>query len=506
MLNAATSDLASLINRLDLRTPDSTPHTSRTHWDTEDMTEPLPSARGSPIRRAATMGLSSIVASAPGTPKSAQPPTSPRGHQISITSLRPYAQSRTPSKRNSGVATTMTVHATPHPLIGQPIIPMPMSPSQLKKDALATREGTPKLRSVGSLSKTAAAVPASPTTDTLRGTLKRRSTQMLAAIFSTPELPPRAESPPPPIQPLAPPPPRRAVSPSTKPLRPSRLLARKDDPAPSTSEISSSLSSNVNNVLSTTVKMKKNVSPRPNTNTHDGTITTKTKTTPASGALQAATPPPASHDATSPRLPPGSTFGLSRPPSKTLRTPNAAPDTPTPPSTRACGHVRKSSSLVALAPPTKGHARQQSGQLSTDQRRNLGMKGTLGMGSTADDDVPLEDGDSDVPDELQTIISSAENTVAFPADVLSRELVARPTPPSPGPPPPMPPPTPVTTPAGTLNLPLPRRISIPVFQAFVGEEGGEPSAASPTDSTEDTKKSFDFTGSSCWFDYPRWSC
>ncbi|KAL4064764.1 hypothetical protein V8B97DRAFT_2010772 [Scleroderma yunnanense] len=146
---------------------------------------------------------------------------------------------------------------------------------------------------------------------------------------------------------------------------------------------------------------------------------------------------------------------------------------------RAQGHVRKSSSLVPI------QNQDNSLPIPPEARRNLGLTGTMGgsIGSTADQEFDASDPDSDIPDELQVILSNSDqevdDTLSFDPKLLHLPL------PSPGLPPEVP-------------LPIPRDPvpEMPVFRANVIDEDDrhadiEEAAIS---SEDDTKKSFDFTG------------
>ena len=179
--------------------------------------------------------------------------------------------------------------------------------------------------------------------------------------------------------------------------------------------------------------------------------------------------------------------------------------------------------------------------LDADARRELGFKGTMGV---TDDDIaqPLneEDSDSDIPDELQVILSQSgdtrtsncpldavDDTLSFipPKSVSSSKL---PLPPSPGLPPAVPLPTPSTTPSVIYSPSLAPSPPAPTFLAFldpspspeptpdlappittevptltlrpVSEDGAneadidEPYYCASPGSEDDTKQSFDFTG------------
>ncbi|KAG1847994.1 hypothetical protein C8R48DRAFT_779063 [Suillus tomentosus] len=162
---------------------------------------------------------------------------------------------------------------------------------------------------------------------------------------------------------------------------------------------------------------------------------------------------------------------------------------------KARGHERKPSSLVPME-----HAHLQLRCDTTDDipkpldspgllilpdaRRNLGLAGTLGD-SVGAQELDASDPDSDIPDELQIILSNsdheADDTLSFNPNL----AVAHPPLPSPGLPPEMP-------------LPLPKGsvTGAPVFRAKVIDEDDHHADVEEAgmSSEDDTKKSFDFTG------------
>ncbi|KAH9896427.1 hypothetical protein C8Q73DRAFT_788785 [Cubamyces lactineus] len=172
-----------------------------------------------------------------------------------------------------------------------------------------------------------------------------------------------------------------------------------------------------------------------------------------------------------------------------LESSSAAPS-PTPVFSRVGGHHRKSSSLIPMnSKGSVGSLRRMGVPISAEARKGLGLCGTLG-GST-EPEVDPEDPDSDIPDELQVILSgNSDDDMTQPLD----DTLSFKAPSSPGSPP-------------KTALPLPEQVAeqdvepqVPVFQAqlFDAEakqaelddgEGGHDSG-----SENDTKKSFDFTG------------
>jgi hypothetical protein len=160
---------------------------------------------------------------------------------------------------------------------------------------------------------------------------------------------------------------------------------------------------------------------------------------------------------------------------------------------KAKGHERKPSSLVPVE-----HAHLQlrcdtpddipksldspSLLILPDARRNLGLAGTLG-GSVGGQELDASDPDSDIPDELQIILSNsdheADDTLSFNPNL----TIAHP--PSPG----LPPEMPLPLPEGSVT-------EVPVFRAKVIDEDDHHADIEEAgiDSEDDTKKSFDFTG------------
>lgn len=158
---------------------------------------------------------------------------------------------------------------------------------------------------------------------------------------------------------------------------------------------------------------------------------------------------------------------------------------PSPVFKKAQGHARKKSSLIP-------HAELGSGSLPIlpEARRSLGLAGTMGgsVGSIAEQDYDGSDPDSDIPDELQVILSNSDqegdDTISFDPQSTHTPL------PSPGLPPEMPLPV--------LDSPSPKssRANNPVFRATVVDEDEHHADVEETGtlSEDDTKRSFDFTG------------
>ncbi|KDQ55355.1 hypothetical protein JAAARDRAFT_59878 [Jaapia argillacea MUCL 33604] len=165
---------------------------------------------------------------------------------------------------------------------------------------------------------------------------------------------------------------------------------------------------------------------------------------------------------------------------------NGAPS-PTPVFRRATGEERKRSSLIGM----KSHSSlRDSMPIPPEGKRVLGLAGTMGgsVGSTAPALNP-DDPDSDIPDELQVILSGQSDNESCD-DATSVGDYSPAPPPSPG----LPPASPLPTPAPVLSLDF--SMDVPVFQ-LNDEEGNhadidECFVSSPSE--DDTKKSFDFTG------------
>ncbi|KAG9307943.1 hypothetical protein JVU11DRAFT_12818 [Chiua virens] len=121
-----------------------------------------------------------------------------------------------------------------------------------------------------------------------------------------------------------------------------------------------------------------------------------------------------------------------------------------------------------------------------EARRSLGLTGTMGgsVGSIAEQDCDGSDPDSDIPDELQVILSNSDqegdNTISF------RPKTA--APPSPGMPPELPLPM---VDSSSLRSSL---VDVPVFRATVIDEDDHHADLEGGESEDDTKRSFDFTG------------
>ncbi|EGO19639.1 hypothetical protein SERLADRAFT_443108 [Serpula lacrymans var. lacrymans S7.9] len=166
---------------------------------------------------------------------------------------------------------------------------------------------------------------------------------------------------------------------------------------------------------------------------------------------------------------------------------------------KAHSHSRKHSSLVpAEYLKNQGSIGKSSGSpslpIAPDARRNLGLAGTMGgsVGSNANVELDASDPDSDIPDELQVILSGqsdggsvhdVDDTLSFRPDLVEAPL------PSPGLPPEMPLPTPQLSPSSSTD-------KMPVFRAQLIDEDDNHADIDEggMSSEDDTKKSFDFTG------------
>ena len=198
--------------------------------------------------------------------------------------------------------------------------------------------------------------------------------------------------------------------------------------------------------------------------------------------------------------------------------------------------------------------RNEGTEMGAEARRELGFKGTMGVGNEDRVAEPLdeEDEDSDIPDELQVILSQSDDTRTsrignFPTDAVDDTLSFVPVeedhavrspvsklPPSPGLPPAAPLPTPSSTP-GVIQMqvsppaptflpflppsPTPSPTAITSVAALPSVPSAIPTAVAPaptvsvrrasedkdneadvdepnhtSSSEDDTKQSFDFTG------------
>ncbi|KAF9235707.1 hypothetical protein BU15DRAFT_89481 [Melanogaster broomeanus] len=158
---------------------------------------------------------------------------------------------------------------------------------------------------------------------------------------------------------------------------------------------------------------------------------------------------------------------------------------------KAHGHARKRSSLVPIEclQPTAHPDKcldSPSLPIPPEARRNLGLGGTMGgsLGSNAEQEYDASDPDSDIPDELQVILSNSdqefEDTMSLDPNAVYQ----------PGLPPESPLPIPDSpSPKGSVN-------KVPVFRATIVDEDDHHADVEEagTLSEDDTKKSFDFTG------------
>ncbi|KAG1727136.1 hypothetical protein EDB19DRAFT_1914356 [Suillus lakei] len=162
---------------------------------------------------------------------------------------------------------------------------------------------------------------------------------------------------------------------------------------------------------------------------------------------------------------------------------------------KARGHERKPSSL---APMEHAHLQLRcdvsddipkpldspSLLILPDARRNLGLAGTLG-GSVGEQELDASDPDSDIPDELQVILSNSDHEADDTLSFHPNPMIAHPPLPSPG----LPPEMPLPSPKGSVT-------EAPVFRAKVIDEDDHHADIEEAgmSSEDDTKKSFDFTG------------
>ncbi|KAH7106059.1 hypothetical protein BKA62DRAFT_809511 [Auriculariales sp. MPI-PUGE-AT-0066] len=464
-LDAVSSDLASLLNRLDL---ESTPRGTHS-FIADDFDEPSPSDRGSPLRRAANVALPTAFPVAK-EPKLVKHDTLPRGsnRQVSLNSLRPYSQSRQPSKRASGSANAMTLHSVvPQPVLGRAKTPLPVAPSQPKK-ALGAVDLPPQFRPVGTLAKPK---PSTLTARqlyvaTVQGNLKQQSTKRTSSngVTDVPAL----------VSTLSRPVLQSLISTESLPtVKPRRSRIRLQKEASSRSSPGS-------------VKTNK-------PNAHG-----PTRTTSASSPV----PKPRWSSSNS-----GSTPGPSRAPSRTSFVTSAKEPVSSLPAARTTGHRRQSSSFVSVSSPApaRRHSRKSSSQSNDGQRPLSSMHRPQSASSSLDqDDAPPKESQR----ELQTIISSAGNTVQLATQSERSQVVRRSIshmPRNPGPPPNLSLAMNEAMAVSILDPSQPKRASIPVFTAFAN---GEPDAEGestpmPTPSAEHAGKSFDFTALSQCSGSPR---
>ncbi|OJA11619.1 hypothetical protein AZE42_05475 [Rhizopogon vesiculosus] len=158
---------------------------------------------------------------------------------------------------------------------------------------------------------------------------------------------------------------------------------------------------------------------------------------------------------------------------------------------KASGHQRKPSSLAhtdyaELHDVAANERHSLSLPIAPDARRNLGLAGTLGESVGAQElELDASDPDSDIPDELQVILSSSDHEIDDTLSFNPNPLRAHPPLPSPG----LPPEMPLPSPKGSIA-------KAPVFRANVIDEDEQLADIEEAgmSSEDDTKKSFDFTG------------
>ncbi|KAI0696589.1 hypothetical protein BC835DRAFT_853465 [Cytidiella melzeri] len=163
----------------------------------------------------------------------------------------------------------------------------------------------------------------------------------------------------------------------------------------------------------------------------------------------------------------------------TFNVDKSAPPSPSPVVKRTTRHSRKASVLSAIC---------DSGTiLPPEALKSLGLTGTLGG---MEPEINVEDPDSDIPDELQTILSGQSDDESVHAfdDTLSYK--AQSPPPTPGMPPLLALPSPQMAPAAEERC-------APVFRAtLIDDHDHEADVDESMDmhNEDDTSKSFDFTG------------
>ncbi|EED82544.1 predicted protein [Postia placenta Mad-698-R] len=193
--------------------------------------------------------------------------------------------------------------------------------------------------------------------------------------------------------------------------------------------------------------------------------------------------------------PSSSTFG-SRPSKISLRNDSKGEDdhapSPTPVFRRSTGHVRKPSSLIGIE--TKQSQKCMSDKnsaftISPEARRGLGLRGTMGGDSSAEPPMDPEDPDSDIPDELQVILSGQSDDDCTRRLDVGRSSCRESAPPSPISP------SDISFPGSLPDVATAAPI-LPVLQ-LDDEDGNHADideAGNGSSSEDDTKKSFDFTG------------
>lgn len=136
----------------------------------------------------------------------------------------------------------------------------------------------------------------------------------------------------------------------------------------------------------------------------------------------------------------------------------------------------------------------QSGTITKDAKRGLGLGGT--MGSSTEPSVDPEDPDSDIPDELQVILAgqSDDETTTLSGRPPSRPISRVISPPPVDIPLPPTPPTPGLRLLDDLDLGAPLFSRLSTMITDEGSQGDVDEVGNGSEDENDTKKSFDFTG------------
>jgi serine/arginine repetitive matrix protein 2 len=201
-------------------------------------------------------------------------------------------------------------------------------------------------------------------------------------------------------------------------------------------------------------------------------IATVTSTTPTSSITPSGTRNPAT--------PSSLTFGPRS--SKTESLANEEEASPSPTFRKA--HTRQRSSLVLAELKNNKTDVKTSMPIGPEAKRVLGLTGTMGASETPaylPEELDVDDPDSDIPDELQVILSEGSGPAVD--DTMSyRSSCIQPPPASPGTPPEIP-------------LPSPLQENVPEFRIrLFNDEANHGDIDTNSSSEDDTKKSFDFTG------------
>lgn len=461
ILDQATNDLASLIGRLDLeatpgRSVPNTPATASTfnfpptlpreflelqHQKSFSPLRVTKRERQSPVRRATITSESPSKAN-----KAAYQAHTVRGSMTSITSLRPYAQSR--SRDQATLREKSSIR------IGRQIAPWPISPSMPEP----SKDSAP-----------------------VQGQGERRRQLMHQRTFSGPE----PDTPPVfrPLRPASKPP--SGARPSLLPILTESIGGLEVEKAMSTPPLSSERSKQ-----SIPSSVTFGSSRKPSKLAEEGELEEKE---------DEPSPIPVFRRRT--RTMSRDKLGGFSPMVLTLDTNDDSLMSLRPLSTRATNNAKADQSFgVPISPAA---------------RRGLGLAGTLGdSDSDNEQDLSEEDPDSDIPDELQAILST-DNTMTFqghlalrPSSEYAEEVegnamdesmtstqTSTSALPSPGPAPASPLPTPDTSDASVI---VP---DVPVFRASLITNDDEEIelndsdyTASPTQDQDRTERSFDFTG------------